>query len=146
MRLLLFLLILAGSWLAAGCASGPRPSCSPLRPCAEPAGLPHPPLITRGLLFGVPERHGLTLSPDGRTLAFLQRRDGETTLDTLALAQGTQRRLAGSRDVRISSFLWARDSRHLVYLEDKAGRRFPEIRIVAIGSGEDRLLTRVGFG
>ena len=58
-------------------------------------------------------------SPDGKTLAFLSNRDGDTQIYTLALDGGEAQRLTES-PVAIASFNWSPDGKSIAYLADES--------------------------
>lgn len=102
--------LLAG-WLAApGAAAAP------------PKGAV-PPVLDRELFFGNPEISGAQLSPDGRFIAFLKpwkdtrnlwvKRTGEPYSAAHLVTAEPKRPLAG--------FFWSRDSRYLLFVQDKDG-------------------------
>jgi len=81
-----------------------------------------PPLIPRSVLFGNPERVGVQLSPDGRWLGWLAPHDGVLNVfvapvDDPAAARAVTR--AAQRP--IDYFLWAYDSRTVVFADDVGG-------------------------
>ena len=80
------------------------------------------PLIPRRVLFGNPDRTSPRISPDGTRLAFLAPVDGVLNIwvgpadDPKAASPVTEDR---ERGIRI--YLWAYTSRHVLYLQDRAG-------------------------
>ncbi|MGH2928482.1 MAG: TolB family protein, partial [Solirubrobacteraceae bacterium] len=91
-------------------------------------------LIPRRVLFGNPERTSPQLSPDGKVLAWIAPRDGVLNL-WVAPADGAPgddsgaagidwaaaRPVTEDTDRGIRSFGWARDGRHLLYVQDVGG-------------------------
>jgi dipeptidyl aminopeptidase/acylaminoacyl peptidase len=84
-------------------------------------------LIPRSALFGNPERTSPQLSPDGGSLAWIAPRDGVLNL-WVAAAGGEQgvdwaaaRPVTDDTDRGIRSFAWARDGRHVLYVQDVGG-------------------------
>jgi dipeptidyl aminopeptidase/acylaminoacyl peptidase len=84
-------------------------------------------LIPRSVLFGNPERTSPQLSPDGSALAWIAPRDGvlnlwvapigvESGVDWTAAKPVTE-----DTDRGIRSFGWARDGRHVLYVQDVGG-------------------------
>ncbi len=100
------------------------------------------PLIPREVLFGNPERAGLTVSPDGKQLAWRAPVDGVMNVwvapvgDLKAARAVTQDK---SRGVRI--YFWAYSSQHIVYLQDRGGDENWRIYVVDLKSGEEKDLT-----
>jgi dipeptidyl aminopeptidase/acylaminoacyl peptidase len=84
-------------------------------------------LIPRSVLFGNPERTSPQLSPDGSALAWIAPRDGVLNL-WVAPAGGESgvdwtaaRPVTEDTDRGIRSFAWARDGRHVLYVQDVGG-------------------------
>jgi len=83
-------------------------------------------LIPRRVLFGNPERTSPRLSPDGTRLAWIAPKDdvlnvwvapiGPDGVDT-----GAAQVVTDDRDRGIRVIAWARDNRHLLYLQDTGG-------------------------
>src|SRR5271156_6833714 len=83
-------------------------------------------LIPREILFGNPERVSPSLSPDGTRLAWIAPREGilnvwvapagAAGVDWAAAAVVTD-----DPDRGIRSYVWARDGRHLLYVQDTGG-------------------------
>ena len=84
-------------------------------------------LIPRSVLFGNPERTSPQISPDGSALAWIAPRDGVLNL-WVAPAGGESgvdwtaaRPVTEDTDRGIRSFAWARDGRHVLYVQDVGG-------------------------
>lgn len=100
------------------------------------------PLIPREVLFGNPERAGLTISPDGTRLAWRAPLDGVMNVwvapvGDLAAAKAVTH--DKSRGVRI--YFWARTSQHVLYLQDRGGDENWRVYVVDLASGEEKDLT-----
>ena len=84
-------------------------------------------LIPRSVLFGNPERTSPQISPDGGELAWIAPRDGVLNLWVAPVGAETGVDWAAARPVTddtdrgIRSFAWARDGRHLLYVQDIGG-------------------------
>jgi dipeptidyl aminopeptidase/acylaminoacyl peptidase len=83
-------------------------------------------LIPREVLFGNPERVSPDISPDGTRLAWIAPRDG--VLNVWVAPIGTEgvdwdaaTVVTDDTDRGIRSFGWARDGRHLLYVQDTGG-------------------------
>ena len=83
-------------------------------------------LIPRKVLFGNPERVSPHISPDGTRLAWIAPHEG--VLNVWVAPIGGVRRRLGCRavvtddtDRGIRAFAWARDDRHLLYVQDTGG-------------------------
>jgi dipeptidyl aminopeptidase/acylaminoacyl peptidase len=84
-------------------------------------------LIPRSVLFGNPERTSPQISPDGSSLAWVAPRDGVLNLWVAPIGGDSGADWAAARPVTedtdrgIRSFAWARDGRHVLYVQDVGG-------------------------
>src|SRR6516164_4051895 len=83
-------------------------------------------LIPREVLFGNPERVSPHISPDGSQLAWIAPRDGVLNVWVAPVgASGVDwdgaRAVTDDTDRGVRVFAWARDGRHLLYLQDTGG-------------------------
>jgi len=84
-------------------------------------------LIPRSVLFGNPERTSPQISPDGSALAWIAPRDGVLNLFVAPVGGESGVDWASARPVTedtdrgIRMFAWARDGRHLLYIQDVGG-------------------------
>ena len=84
-------------------------------------------LIPRSVLFGNPERTSPGISPDGTRLAWIAPRDGVLNVWVAPIggADGVDwaaaRAITEDTDRGVRVFGWARDGRHVLYLQDKGG-------------------------
>ncbi len=83
-------------------------------------------LIPRSVLFGNPERTSPQLSPDGGSLAWIAPRDGVLNLWVAPVSETgvdwtTARPVTEDTDRGIRAFAWARDARHVLYVQDVGG-------------------------
>jgi dipeptidyl aminopeptidase/acylaminoacyl peptidase len=83
-------------------------------------------LIPRDVLFGNPERISPQISPDGTRLAWIAPRDGVLNVWVAPVgASGVDWEAAAvvtdDADRGIRMFAWAKDGRHLLYLQDTGG-------------------------
>jgi dipeptidyl aminopeptidase/acylaminoacyl peptidase len=108
-------------------------------------------LIPRSVLFGNPERTSPQISPDGSALAWIAPRDGVLNL-WLAPISGqlggesgvdwaAARPLTEDADRGIRSFAWARDGRHVLYVQDVGGDENWRLYDVDLETGARRDLT-----
>src|SRR5690348_635038 len=80
------------------------------------------PLIERSALFGNPVKAQGRISPDGRWLSWLAPRDGVMNLWIAPVdARDAARPMTQEKVRPISQYLWSRNSRALLYVQDKAG-------------------------
>ena len=101
-----------------------------------------PPLISRKLLFGNPDKAFVHLSPDGAHLAWLAPLDGVLNVwvaprDDPAAAQPVTRDTG--RGIRY--FMWAYTNRHLLYIQDQNGDENWRLYSVDIATHTARDLT-----
>src|SRR5579863_7539349 len=85
------------------------------------AGLP--PIIDRDLIFGDPDIAGAQISPDGHYLAFLKPWHETRNIYVKAVDEPfSAARLMTTETKRpVAGYLWARDSKYIVYVKDNAG-------------------------
>ena len=128
MRLLAAVLTAALGFTACSTGSVPSPAPQVNREGTTPSSPPVPqiagatPLIPLTRFFASAETtFGYRVSPDGTRLGWLGSHGGRTTLLVSAVA-GNERRAIDTHSRRnIWSFVWARDSRRLLYLLDDGG-------------------------
>ncbi|MGI4885244.1 MAG: S9 family peptidase [Janthinobacterium lividum] len=82
-----------------------------------------PPLIDRELLFGDPEISGAQLSPDGKFLSFIKPYQGTRNLwvKELKAPFASARPMTDDRARPVRIYFWSRDSKYLLYSQDKGG-------------------------
>src|SRR5215472_3882859 len=84
-------------------------------------------LIPRSVLFGNPERTSPRISPDGTRLAWIAPRDGVLNVWVASIggADGVDwaaaQAITEDTDRGVRVFGWARDGRHVLYLQDVGG-------------------------
>ena len=90
------------------------------QPSTPPPGLP--PMISRELFFGNPERIRARLSPDGTRLAWLAP-DKNNVLQVWVKTVGKEdgKIVTADRKRGINQYSWAKDDRTLLYLQDDDG-------------------------
>jgi dipeptidyl aminopeptidase/acylaminoacyl peptidase len=102
-----------------------------------------PALIPRRLLFAAPERARVTLSPNGKLIAFLGPVDGVLNVwlapvDDPAAARPLTR--IADRDV-LNQLWWPHDNRHLVFFREQGGDENWQAHRIDITTGDIRALT-----
>lgn len=81
-----------------------------------------PPLVARQLFFGDPEISGAQLSPDGRWLSFIKPYRGVRNIWLKERDEPFERARPVTADQRpVPGYFWSRDSRYLLYVQDKGG-------------------------
>ena len=82
-------------------------------------------LIPRSVLFGNPERTSPEISPDGGSLAWIAPHEGVLNLWVAPIDSGVDwaaaRVLTEDRDRGVRAYAWARDGRHVLYVQDIGG-------------------------
>jgi dipeptidyl aminopeptidase/acylaminoacyl peptidase len=90
-------------------------------------------LIPRSVLFGNPERTSPRISPDGTRLAWIAPRDGVLNVWVAPVGRangegggegvdwGAAQAITDDKDRGVRVFMWARDGRHVMYLQDAGG-------------------------
>src|SRR5262245_2381459 len=98
-----------------------------------------PPLISRDILFGNPEKVSPKLSPDGTRLAWIAP-DAKNVLQVWVRTVGKQDDKAITADKKrgIRQYLWAEDNKTLLYLQDADGDENWHIYGVDLASGTVR--------
>ena len=84
---------------------------------------PKPPLIDRELFFGNPEIAGAQLSPDGQFIAFIKpyKDTRNIWVKRAKDAFSTARPLTDDTKRPIPNFFWSRDSKYVLFVQDKGG-------------------------
>jgi dipeptidyl aminopeptidase/acylaminoacyl peptidase len=100
-----------------------------------------PPLIPRDMLFGNPERVSPKLSPDGTMLAYLAPSDGMLSVWVATIGKSDDRVIARDPARPIPGIAWRGDSRHVLYVQDRAGDENYHVFQVDLDGGEARDLT-----
>jgi dipeptidyl aminopeptidase/acylaminoacyl peptidase len=94
------------------------------------------PLIPRLELFGNPSRFGPQLSPDGKQIAWLAPDGGVVNICVAGIDMSNPRFVSQDRSRGIYLFLWAMDSRHLIFLRDDHGNENRRIYLANLDTGE----------
>jgi dipeptidyl aminopeptidase/acylaminoacyl peptidase len=102
------------------------------------------PLIPRSALFGNPVRAAGRISPDGRYVSWLAPVDGVMNVFVAPASDPSQGRPV-TRETRrnLQQYLWAPDSRHIIYLQDAGGNENFQVHAVPATGGQSRNLTPV---
>lgn len=100
------------------------------------------PLIPLGHFFDNPERALARLSPDGRRISWLAPREGVLNVWVRDVEGGEAIAVTDDRDRGVRSYLWSRDSRRILYMQDVGGdENHHLLSIDASGRGRVRDLT-----
>jgi len=101
-----------------------------------------PPLISRDILFGNPERTSPSLSPDGKSLAYIAPDDKNVLQVWLrTVGQEDDRQLTADKKRGIRAFFWTYNPDQLIYAQDSDGDENWHLYLVNIQSNIVRDLT-----
>lgn len=115
-RTLRALLALAALFALAGCGGDEKAVTD------NEVAMTVPPLIDRELFFGDPEISGSQLSPDGRWLSFVKPFNGARNIWVKGADEAFDQARPVTADTRpVPGYFWSRDSRYLLYVQDRNG-------------------------
>ena len=101
-----------------------------------------PPLISRDILFGNPERTSPSLSPDGKYLAYIAPDDNDVLQVWLrTVGQEDDRKLTADKKRGIRAFFWTYNPNQLIYAQDSDGDENWHLYLVDVQSNIVRDLT-----
>lgn len=98
-------------------------------------------LIPREILFGNPEKAGAELSPDGKKLAYCAPDKGVLNVWIATVGKDDAVCVTEDRKRGIRSYIWQRDGKHIMYIQDKDGDENFHIYQTDIASKKTRDLT-----
>src|SRR5436309_12794458 len=103
-----------------------------------------PPLISRDVLFGNPERTAPQLSPDGKRLVWLAP-DKKNVLQVWVktIGKDDDKIVTADKKRGIRQYTWARDNKTLLYLQDDDGNENFHLYGVDLQSGNVRDYTPI---
>jgi dipeptidyl aminopeptidase/acylaminoacyl peptidase len=107
-----------------GCAALAATLMMPATPAlAQTSAAGLPPLIDRELYFGNPEIAGAQLSPDGKYIAFLKPWNDTRNVWVKKTEEpyAAARLITAEKKRPIPNFFWTRDSRNILFVQDKDG-------------------------
>lgn len=100
------------------------------------------PLIPRADLFGNPVKAQAQISPDGSYISWLAPLDDVMNLFVASRGDLPRLRALTHEDIRpVPSYVWAKDSRHVLVFKDTAGDENWHIHAINVETGETRNLT-----
>jgi dipeptidyl aminopeptidase/acylaminoacyl peptidase len=104
-----------------------------------------PPLLSRDLLFGNPQRTNGRLSPDGRWVGYLAPRDGVMNVHVAPSSEpNTGRPVTNDRLRGIFNYNFAHTGRHVLYGQDVGGDENFQVFLVDLETGAEQALTTRG--
>lgn len=104
-----------------------------------PAGVPE--IIPRDVLFGNPEKISPQVSPDGTRMAYIAPVNGVLNVWVGSIADGAYKPVTRDTDRGIRMYFWAKNNRHLLYIQDQDGDENWRIYAVDLETDEIRDLT-----
>lgn len=129
-----FLPIMLIAVVVGACAAGPRPA-------DEAVDFTDVPVIPRTLLFENPERTQARISPGGSRLSYIAPVDGVLNIWVQTLGADDARPVTADTGRGVRIHFWAKDGKHLLYLQDKGGDENWHVHRVDPATGEDVVLT-----
>ncbi len=123
-------------------ATAPAPTPTPVPPTPTAKGRPSTDLIDRKVLFGNPSRARVTISPDGKLLAWLAPKDGVLNVFVAPVGKLDQARAVTADTTRpVRVYYWAFDNQHLLYQQDVGGNENFHLFRVSLADGKTTDLT-----
>ncbi len=98
-------------------------------------------IIPREVLFGNPEKASPRISPDGTMLAYIAPLDGVLNVWVRTIGQEDDRAVTKDDNRGIRRYFWAKDSQHIMYLQDVGGNENWRLYAVNLATAETRDLT-----
>jgi len=124
--------------LVAACASGPQPAADAkeIKPAADKVKL-----IPRTVLFDNPEKTMARMSPDGTRLSYLAPLDGVLNVWVQTIGKNDAKPVTKDKKRGIRIYLWAKNSKDILYLQDKGGDENWQVHQVNPETLNDKVLT-----
>jgi dipeptidyl aminopeptidase/acylaminoacyl peptidase len=98
-------------------------------------------IIPRDVLFGNPEKVATRISPDGSMMAYVAPADGVLNVWVKTIGQEDDRAVTEDDNRGIRRYFWAKDSEHIMYLQDVGGNENWRLYAVNLATAEVRDLT-----
>ncbi len=101
---------------------GTQPPAAEVSVPEEAKGTPSDDVIDRNVFFGNPDRAGVQISPDGKHLSWLAASGGVLNVWVAPRANLAAAKAVTNDTVRpVTSYFWAYDNKHILYMQDKGG-------------------------
>src|SRR6188508_2575616 len=109
-----------------------------------PAGHPAQNLIPRDIFFGNPERSGVQISPNGKSLSWLAPVNGVMNVWVAPIDKLDQAKSITADTTRpVRAYFWAFDNKHILYQQDTGGDENWHVFSVNIASGKAQDITPI---
>lgn len=95
-------------------------------------------LIPREVIFGNPEKTSPEISPDGKRIAYIAPHEGVLNVWLRTVGQTDDRVVTQDQDRGIRMYFWAKDNRHILYLQDRGGNENWRLYGVDVETGENK--------
>ncbi len=97
-------------------------------------------LIPREVLFGNPERSGVSLSADGKYISYLSSLEGVQNIFIATIDNpNSPTPITSDKGRGIRRYFWSYDNKHIIYLKDDGGDENWRIHVVDISTKEDKI-------
>ncbi len=108
----------------------------------EAKGNPSNDLIPRDVFFGDPDRAGVQISPDGKSLSWLAPVDGVLNVWVAPTGDLSKAKaVTGDKTRPVRQYFWAFDNQHIVYMQDTGGNENWHVFSVDLAKGATKDLT-----
>ena len=109
-----------------------------------PAGTPATNLIPRDVFFGNPERSGVQISPNGKSLSWLAPVNGVMNVWVAPVGKLDQAKSITADTTRpVRAYFWAFDNKHILYQQDTGGDENWHIYAVEVATGKAKDITPI---
>jgi dipeptidyl aminopeptidase/acylaminoacyl peptidase len=122
-----------------------QPAKQPVHAAAAATGKPHLDQVIR-TLFALKPFKQVTISPDGKLVAWVEESGGASSIMVSAITGGTPHRITASASHTLhseDSIAWSPDSKQVAFLSDAAGNDQAQLYVAPAGGGAARKLTAV---
>ncbi|HMJ10983.1 MAG TPA: prolyl oligopeptidase family serine peptidase, partial [Polyangiaceae bacterium] len=119
--------------------AAPRAASSSAAPVTTPPR-EDPSLTARTVFFGNPDRARVTISPDGKNIAFLANDERGVMNVFVAPSADPAKAKAVTREKarNLRMYAWAYDSKHILYQQDEGGDENWRVYAVDVGTGQNK--------
>ena len=102
---------------------------------------PDAPLIPREVFFGNPDRSSVTISPDGRHMAYLAPHEDVMNVWVQTVGEDDARPITRSTERPVRIYSWAENNEQIIYAQDRGGDENFNLYAVNIADGDEVELT-----